>query len=298
MSVTIKITVAIILAGVSLSCEVETGGNASNMTPAAKPAATPIQTPSVAVEDPPMVRDNPEPIEYPIDSEKADLYLEEIAATMDRRIRNVLPHIDGTGRRLLGMRSYLRSETLIDTRWAWTADEVRKFENTDEYRQMMTDVGKVQAAFVEMNPGYTLRVNTTVRTLNEQLKSWNSIPSVELASDGMLNAARRELAGNAYPQEPSAAAAETFARFVRSFVPQPQPTVAAPGLSPHGRLKAFDFIVERDGQVVAGASSASAKSIWDDGGWTTKLNRAVLRSTNRFVGPLRFPYEPWHYNYQ
>jgi hypothetical protein len=74
-------------------------------------------------------------------------------------------------------------------------------------------------------------------------------------------------------------------------------TLAAPGLSAHGQARAFDFQVEHDGRIVAGPDAPSAKQQWDAAGWTQKLRAAVRDSGQHFMGPLAFPYEPWHYDY-
>jgi len=73
--------------------------------------------------------------------------------------------------------------------------------------------------------------------------------------------------------------------------------LAAPGLSAHGQARAFDFQVERGGQVIAAMDAASAHRQWDNAGWTQKLHAAVGLAGNHFVGPLQSPYEPWHYAY-
>jgi hypothetical protein len=73
------------------------------------------------------------------------------------------------------------------------------------------------------------------------------------------------------------------------------PTLAVPGLSPHGQSRAFDFQVMRGSQLIAGPSSPSS---WDESGWTSKLQEAVRRASTKFSGPLASPREPWHYDYR
>jgi hypothetical protein len=40
---------------------------------------------------------------------------------------------------------------------------------------------------------------------------------------------------------------------------------------------------------------ANVRPVWEGQGWANKL-AAVMRDT-RFVGPLKSPNEPWHYEY-
>jgi len=84
---------------------------------------------------------------------------------------------------------------------------------------------------------------------------------------------------------------------LKQWNPDVPVALAAPGLSPHGQGRAFDFQVERDGQVIAGAAMASATRQWDAAGWTQKLHAAVIKAGPHFAGPLDSPYEPWHYSY-
>jgi hypothetical protein len=82
-----------------------------------------------------------------------------------------------------------------------------------------------------------------------------------------------------------------------AHVPVPTPTMAAPGLSPHGQMRAIDFQVHKDGAVVAGTRTATMAEDWDGAGWSAKLESAVRAASRRFVGPLESPREPWHYTY-
>ena len=76
------------------------------------------------------------------------------------------------------------------------------------------------------------------------------------------------------------------------------PSNATPGLSQHGQAKAFDFVVSRGRDVVAGTVTATIQEKWEDAGWTAKLKQAVQDAGGKFVGPLPAPYEPWHYIYK
>ena len=90
---------------------------------------------------------------------------------------------------------------------------------------------------------------------------------------------------------------DSFANFLLEHSPLPAPTIAAPGLSPHGQMRAVDFHVESDGSTVAGPDTQTIESIWLAAGWRDKLSAAVIASGAEFVGPLEKPDEPWHYSY-
>lgn len=74
-------------------------------------------------------------------------------------------------------------------------------------------------------------------------------------------------------------------------------TVAAPGLSPHGQMRAVDFQVHQGDRIVAGPRTATIAADWDAAGWSAKLDAAVRAAGNRFIGPLASPREPWHFTY-
>jgi hypothetical protein len=81
--------------------------------------------------------------------------------------------------------------------------------------------------------------------------------------------------------------------------PTPAPSLAAPGLSSHGQLRAYDFQIQRkNGPIVARTNTGAAATEWDDPGWTAKLAAAVKSAGSCWKGPLEFPREPWHYDYQ
>jgi hypothetical protein len=74
--------------------------------------------------------------------------------------------------------------------------------------------------------------------------------------------------------------------------------LAAPGLSHHGQARAFDFSIRRGDQIVAGTEMSLIPTAWDAAGWTAKLRRAVSEASDSFSGPLEYPREPWHYEYE
>ena len=112
----------------------------------------------------------------------------------------------------------------------------------------------------------------------------------------------RDRRGTSPPQDVANAAVpdadrEWFERLLTERYPTPTPTLAAPGLSRHGRMQAVDFQVRRtsDGATVAGPVSANVDSVWRVQGWADRLHRAVISSGAHLRGPLQVPAEPWHY---
>lgn len=228
---------------------------------------------------------------------KLGRYMNAVSASLDSRPRNALNGITGTARQLLALRGYLRGEASLGAKWSWTAEEIRRFEGSAEYRAALNEVEKVKRKFTEQNPGYDLYVNTQVRTLEKQVRFWNETQSVQTAGDALLATALRELNNPAYNDAPSPSGVNKFRQFLKSATLVTPPTVATPGLSQHGQLRAFDFQVQRGNQLVAGTDSASIGPVWEGQGWARKLKAAVFAASAKFKGPLVSPREPWHYDY-
>lgn len=209
--------------------------------------------------------------------------------------REALGRVEGEARRLLALRGYLRAGRDAGSRWAWSRERIESYEKSAEYASALAEVEKVRRAFEAANPGYTLRVNTNVRSLDEQLSKWNEADSVARAGEELLARAREEVGGASYGEGAAEADVRRFEGFLRGAGTGVTPTLAVPGLSPHGQARAFDFQVMRGTQLVAGPSGASA---WDAAGWTAKLQEAVGRASTKFSGPLASPREPWHYDYR
>lgn len=220
-------------------------------------------------------------------------------------VRATVARIPDFSRRFLALSYYFRRSDELDDGWSWTSEEVRQFRTTDEYLRMVADVERVRAIFAEQNPGYSLRVNIAARSLETQLRKWNSVSSVSRAANDFLDSAtrfterldRRDSTGT--PVVDPAERRDSFRLFLTTYTPRPGrvPTVAVPGLSRHGQLGAFDFKIYRRGRMIAGARSSTIPGAWDRPGWTGRLFEAVTAASPRFVGPLAVPYEPWHYNY-
>ena len=226
---------------------------------------------------------------------KFEAYVRAAAVGLPAEQREALGRVNTDAGRMLALRGYLRAGGGAASRWAWSRERIESYEKSPEYAAALAEIEKVRREFEGANPGYTLRVNTQVRSLDEQLKKWDENDSVARAGEELLQRAREELAGSSYPEPPTAADVQRFERFLRGATTRATPTLAVPGLSPHGQSRAFDFQVMRGGQLVAGPSGAGQ---WDGEGWTEKVRAAVTRASTKFSGPLASPREPWHYDYR
>jgi hypothetical protein len=220
-----------------------------------------------------------------------------IAATEDPRVANTLALIDGPGRQLLALRSYVRSGPALAGRWSWTADEIAAYQSSPEYQALQAEIDRVRLAFSQANPGYELWVNPEVRSLEIQVQNWNTNDSVAEAAANILSAAREFVSAASFPSSRPEEARRAFRSFLAAYIPVPIPTIAAPGLSLHGQMRAIDFQVEKDGQTIAGPKTSTITSDWDEPGWTSRLRAVVHAASRQFVGPLSSPREPWHYTY-
>ena len=275
------------------------GGAGANSGNASAPGPSPLTSPSPETSpspvDTPSQGVEPTPAPYVGAVGKLDAYASAAAADLAPEQREALGRIREEGRRLLALRGYLRAGPDAMSRWAWSRERIESYERSPEYAAALAEIEKVKREFESANPGHTLRVNTKVRSLDEQLSKWEETDSVGRAGAELLARAREELAAASYPETPGPGEARRFASFLRGAQTRATPTLAVPGLSPHGQARAFDFQVMRGGQMVAGPTSAGA---WDGAGWTDRLQEAVRRASTKFSGPLESPREPWHYDYR
>ena len=208
----------------------------------------------------------------PVDP-RVESVLAALAAELDPRAASALASIDGTGRRLLAARAYLRAAPQMAERWSWSAAEAAAFEASPEKRELDAAIARVRCSFEAGNPGSTLWVNPEFRSLDVQLERWNGNETVGRAGE---RPARRSGAG-CIPRRTSRAdgSASADVASLRSLLldhqPEPVPTLAAPGLSPHGRMRAIDFQVESSGRIVAGTESEAIASEWIAAGWKARL---------------------------
>jgi hypothetical protein len=223
------------------------------------------------------------------------VYVRAATAGLAPEQREALGRVNTDARRLLALRGYLRTGGETASRWAWSRERIESYERSPEYAAALAEIEKVRREFEGANPGYTLRVNTQVRSLDEQLEKWNENDSAARAGEELLVRVREELAGTSYAESPAGTDVQRFERFLRGVTTRATPTLAVPGLSPHGQSRAFDFQVMRGGQLIAGPSDAGQ---WDSAGWTEKVRAAVMGARTKFSGPLASPREPWHYDYR
>ena len=175
--------------------------------------------------------------------QKLDRYVDAVSRHFDTRVQEALKRIEGDARRLLAVRGYLRAEREVNSKWGWTEEEIVRYQDTDEYKRAVADVEKVTEKFAELNPSYSLYVNPKVRSLEDQIKSWNGAGSVGAAGDDLLAVTLKEPADD--EDNPGEGSLAKFERFLEGYSPSPRPTVDVPGLSRHGQMRAFDFQVKQ-----------------------------------------------------
>lgn len=203
--------------------------------------------------------------------------------------------IPDPGRKLLALRSYLRSGKGLSERWSWTAAEVKAFQGSPGQKALLAEIAAVNEHFKAANPGYELYVHATVRSLDEQIVKWNANDSVGTAGDEILKAYM--VAFGKAGLEPEGAQAKKLGDWLRAFQSSKRANLAAPGLTLHGRASAIDFQVMKGGSIHAGANTAQVESVWRAEGWDVKLKASITAAGPSFSGPLTNPDEPWHYDY-
>jgi len=218
-----------------------------------------------------------------------------VSQSLPPKVGATVEKISGTDRKLLALRSYVRNRSSLDEKWSWSAEQIARYTGSAEYRAVEKELANITRQFEQSNAGYTLYVNSQVRSLDAQIEKWNDNESVGAAAKALEKAAGKNL-----PREgcQSADGRKAFADFLAKWYPARTPTLAAPGLSKHGQARAFDFQVKRGNEIVAGTDSKSSIASWDKKGWTGKLLAAVTAASSKFSGPLKMPYEPWHYEYR
>ena len=214
--------------------------------------------------------------------------LEALMRSQNQQVAAALDRIDGTARRLLALRSYLRAAGSLPERWSWTQAEIDAYRESPEYISLLTEIDAIRARFERDNPGFTLYANTDVRSLDTQIQRWNENPRVGDVASGLYLATCQG----------KAAKPQALREFLLDWQPDAPPPLAAPGLSQHGRGRAIDFQIERNKTLVAGTDTADIKRVWEEQGWSRKLQAAVMGASRKFQGPLAQPNEPWHYEYR
>ena len=213
----------------------------------------------------------------------------------DSPAKDTLLQIPDLGRRLLALRSYARSRAPLVKRWSWTEKEIRAYRGSAEQEALLAEVGEVIAHFAAANPGYELYAGTKVRSLDVQIKNWNKNSSVGAAAEEIFTAWKEKFEPEG--EEPAEWEPKQFWSWLRSFKITRRAYLAAPGMSRHGRARAVDFQIMKDGKIFAGTRLTDIKKVWEEEGWAEKLNASIKSAGPSFVGPLQTPFEPWHYDY-
>jgi hypothetical protein len=221
-----------------------------------------------------------------------EVWAVQASAGLEPPVIDALQRISSADRRLLALRGYLRAEGKLSERWSWTEEQLSRYSTTPEGKAATADIDAVLAAFAAANPGFTLHVNRKLRSLEIQIAHWNVDESVGRAAAALVAALEQRFIG-----ETSKPDTDQLRSVLMEWKPNVAIALAAPGLSPHGQGRAYDFQVQRGGQVIAGVDVSLARQQWDAAGWTQKLRAAVSAAGERFSGPLESPYEPWHYAY-
>jgi hypothetical protein len=99
-----------------------------------------------------------------------------------------LAQIPDPGRKLLALRSYVRYGAKIADRWSWTKEQIKAFEGSTEQQALLAEIAAVNKHFRAANPGYEIYVHGTVRSLDEQIASWNKNDSVRTGAEEILAA--------------------------------------------------------------------------------------------------------------
>ena len=61
-------------------------------------------------------------------------YIASLASEQDVRVAEALARIECTGRKLLALRSYLRSSAHLTERWSWTEAQIAAYQGSHEHQ--------------------------------------------------------------------------------------------------------------------------------------------------------------------
>jgi D-alanyl-D-alanine carboxypeptidase len=216
------------------------------------------------------------------------------------RVMGVLGNIDSTKGssalpyKLLAVRKYLRNgDAGLVANWTWSESEFSTRMSQEPTKTLYAEAGKAQSAFASANGGYSLAISP-LRSLAKQVALWCGNDGIFTAGQALVAAADKELQKPLYPDTCTTAAMTSFVSFLKAFVPNPEPSNAAPGTSDHGRGVAVDFVVLQGSKTIADTTTATIDAKWTRPGWTTKLKAATAGT--KLKGPLQSPYEPWHWS--
>ena len=66
-------------------------------------------------------------------------------AEQDPRVADAWERIDGTGRRLLALRSYVRSRAHLADRWSWTSEQIAAYRGRRSIGELQQEIDRVNA---------------------------------------------------------------------------------------------------------------------------------------------------------
>jgi hypothetical protein len=223
--------------------------------------------------------------------------IKAITPTMAVQVQQTLPRIKDLKLQVMALRRYVRIGKSVTEKWTWTQEQYDDFNLTYAAVELKQSIEAVKAKFESDNLGYTLGTTSQFRPLDHQIENFCNSAEVSQAALILWIATSKEV--DSYAKTIDAHAAGKFRQFLRNyqFNKDTEPSIAAPGISHHGRALAIDFVIYKNGRQVAGPSTKQIKSIWKDQGFDVKLNQAVKGSTNSFEPEhLPVPFEPWHYD--
>ena len=140
-----------------------------------------------------------------------------------------LKQIPDPGRKLLALRSYVRYGAKIADRWSWTEEQIKAFQGSPEQQALLADIAAVNEHFKAANPGYEIYVHGTVRSLDDQLASWNKNESVGRGAEEILAAYKTAFGEDGL--EPEKIDVKKLDAWLRGFMPSKRANLAAPGLT-------------------------------------------------------------------
>ncbi len=237
--------------------------------------------------------------------EKLNTYVGKVKDGLPEKARNVLPKITNYHRNLLAVRGYVKFGDRMD-RWPFSTNkEEEDFKKTQAFLNLEKERKNIVKTFHEKNKKHKLECTSESRPLMKQIKFWNNNTKVLKLGQNLETKALREIRKKSYPLEPTDKAVTSFEKWLdevslTAIVDKKtyhSPSHATPGLSSHGRVQAIDFLVYKGNKKVAGAVTKTANEVWDKPGWSKKLKEAIEDVSSNWKGPLKNPYEPWHFTY-
>ena len=189
-------------------------------------------------------------------------YMHMAAGSLGAPQRAALAKIEDDDKRDLAMTYYLRAGVNISSRWSWTAAQIENYQKSAAHAAALGELERIRSAFAENHPGYQLYANTQIRSLEEQLQRWQEVRSIAAPATQLRNDALAHLAEHSYVLVPDAVSRKRFIGYLITWRASAAPSLAAPGLSLHGRGRAYDFQVrDLKGRTVAGTDTATMRTV-------------------------------------